>query len=146
MIAERVHFQNRNQAKHESIAEYTAKLRKPAQFCEFGAGLYGADILVCGMHCESTQKRLLSEKDLTLDKAVAITVSMETAAKDFLELQKKAVDSGIHTTSLNNAKRQAQKCYSYGKTSHDANGCRLWDKNCRRYNKPGHRVDVQIQL
>lgn len=61
VIAERFRFHNRNQSKDESISEYVAELRKLSQFCEFGGGLSDAlrDRLVCGMHCQGTQKRLL---------------------------------------------------------------------------------------
>lgn len=144
VIAERFHFHNRNQSKEESISEYVAELRRLTQFCEFGAGLSDAlrDRLVCGMHCQSTQKRLLSEKDLTLDKALTLAVSMETADKDALELQKKALDSGIHKMSINDSRKQEQKCYRCGKTSHDPNDCWFKDKTCRKCNRPRHKERV----
>lgn len=69
---------------------------------------------------------------------MAIAVSMETAARDALELQKKGVDSGIHKMSMFDAKGQEKKCYRCGKTSHDANDCWLKDKNCRKCNRTGH--------
>lgn len=91
------------------------------------------------MHCMTdwfvaciVKKRLLSEKDLTLGKALAIAVSMEAAAKDALELQKKAVNIDIRKMSMNDVKRQERKCYRCGKTSHDANNCWFKDKNCRK--------------
>ena len=40
------------------------------------------DRLVCGLHSESTQKRLLSEAGLTLTRAVEIAQSMEAAHKN----------------------------------------------------------------
>ena len=40
------------------------------------------DHLVCGLHSESIQKRLLSEADLTLAQAVEIAQSMEAADKN----------------------------------------------------------------
>ena len=45
------------------------------------------DRLVCGLHNELIQKRLLSEPDLSLAKASEIALAMEVAAKDTLELQ-----------------------------------------------------------
>ena len=140
VIAERFRFHNRNQPKDESIADYIAELRRLTQLCEFGSGLSDAlrDRLVCGMHCQSTQKRLLSEKDLTLERAVAIAVSMETATKDALELQRKAVDSDIHKMSIRDARNKEHQCYRCGKTSHSANDCWFKDKNCRKCNRPGH--------
>lgn len=73
-----------------------------------------------------------------MERALSIAVSMETAAKDALELQKKSVDSGIHKISMNRHERREQKCYRCGKASHDANDCWFKDKNCRKCNKPGH--------
>lgn len=139
VIAERFRFHNRNQSKDESIPEYMAELRKLTQFCEFGAGLSDAlrDRLVCGMHCQSTQKRLLSEKDLTLEKALATAVSMEAANRDAQVLQKKSIESGVHKMSMNDRKK-GNKCFRCGKTSHDADDCWFKDKNCRKCSKPGH--------
>ncbi|KAI7813566.1 hypothetical protein IRJ41_020631 [Triplophysa rosa] len=90
VIAERSRFHKRNQAKVESISEYMAELRRLSEHCQFGAGLTDAlrDRLVCGMHNESTQKRLLTEKDLTLERALNIAVSMETD-KDCRKCHKK---------------------------------------------------------
>lgn len=138
VIAERFRFHKRNQSKEESISEYMAELRKLSQNCDFKDGLSDAlrDRLVCGMHCSSTQKRLLSEKELDLDKALAIAISMETAAKDASELQKKTVENEVHKMSLNNVKKQ--KCYRCGKSSHNANDCWFKEKTCRKCNKQGH--------
>ena len=84
VIAERYRFHKRDQQKNESIAEYIAELRRLAEHCEFGAGLLDAlrDRLICGLHNDNIQKRLLTKKDLTLDVACEIAVSMETVAKD----------------------------------------------------------------
>ena len=68
-----------------------AELRRLAEHCEFGAGLLDAlrDRLVCGLDNESTQKRQLTKRDLTLDMAYDIAVSMETVEKDAIQLQTK---------------------------------------------------------
>ena len=68
-----------------------AELRRLAEHCDFGAGLLDAlrDRLVCGLDNESTQKRQLTKRDLTLDMAYDIAVSMETVAKDAIQLQTK---------------------------------------------------------
>uniref|UniRef100_A0AAV2LPS5 CARD domain-containing protein n=1 Tax=Knipowitschia caucasica TaxID=637954 RepID=A0AAV2LPS5_KNICA len=89
VIAERFRFHKRNQAKTETVSEYIADLRRLAEHCQFGEGLSDAlrDRFVCGLHNESTQKRLLTEERLTLRRAVDIVVSVETAARDATELQ-----------------------------------------------------------
>ena len=83
VIAERFHFHKRSQALGESIAEYLAELRRLATHCQFGGFLEEAlrDRLVCGMRHESAQKKLLTEADLTLARAVEIAQGMEAADK-----------------------------------------------------------------
>lgn len=65
IIAERFSFHKRNQGPTESIAEYTAELRRLAQNCEFGEYLNEAlrDHIVFGLKNAAIQKRLLSEAD-----------------------------------------------------------------------------------
>lgn len=62
VIAERFRFHKRNQLKTESVSEYMAELRRLAEHCQFGEGLSDAlrDRLVCGLHNEGTQRRLLT--------------------------------------------------------------------------------------
>ena len=74
VIAECFHFRRRSQTANETIAEYVAALRRAALYCDFGAFLEDAlrDRLVGGLRNEAMQKRLLSEKNLTLNKAVEL--------------------------------------------------------------------------
>lgn len=60
----RVSFHNRNQPMDENITDYIAKLHKPSQFCALSVGRSDvqSNRLACGMHTQSTQKMLLSEK------------------------------------------------------------------------------------
>ena len=89
VIAERFRFHKRDQHDGEAVSAFVADLRKLSQHCEFGTALDSSlrDRLVCGLHNESIQKRLLSEADLTFKRATEIAVAMETAAKDASELQ-----------------------------------------------------------
>ena len=79
IIAERFHFHRQNQASSESIATYVAELRRLASKCEFKAYLEEAlrDRLVCGLLCETIQRALLAEADLTLQQAIEVAQSME---------------------------------------------------------------------
>ncbi len=84
VIAERYHFHRRDQAEGESIAEYVAKLRRLSRTCEFGAEYLSEalrDRLVCGIRNGSVQKRLLTEADLTLKRAMKIAQGMEAAGE-----------------------------------------------------------------
>ena len=75
---------------------FFAELRMLAAPCEFGESLH--DQLVCGLEEEAYQKHLLSERELTLDKALQISQSMETANVNACALQ--GSESGIHQTSI----------------------------------------------
>ena len=77
--AERFRFHKR---EGESIPVYVAELRKLSEHCDFKANLSDAlrDRLVCGIKNANIQKRLLSESDLKLEKAIEIATAMELAA------------------------------------------------------------------
>ena len=81
MIARRFYFYRRDQAAEENIADYMAELRRLAAPCDFRDFLNEAlrDRLVCGLRNEGAQKRLLSEAELSLAKAITIAQSMEAA-------------------------------------------------------------------
>ena len=65
-------FHKREQLPGETIAEYVAELRRLSTYCNFGGYLNKGlrDRLVCDLRSESTQRRLLAIKDLTLKEAV----------------------------------------------------------------------------
>lgn len=89
VIAERFRFHKRHQWSDESLLTYIAELRNLATHCKFKAALNDTlrDRLVVGFRQESIQKRLLSETNLNLEKAINLAVAMETAARDAVEVQ-----------------------------------------------------------
>ena len=89
IIAERFRFHRREQAVGETIADYEAELRRLAIHCEFQEYLDQAlrDRLVCGLKSEATQKRLLSEPNLTLKRAIEVAQSMEAAERNTQQLK-----------------------------------------------------------
>ena len=88
IIAEHFRFHERNQEEGESMNMFVATMKRLAEHCEFKESLSEVirDRLVCGLRSEAIQKRLLTEKALTLDRAVEISVSMEMAAKEAHQL------------------------------------------------------------
>ena len=74
----------RRQARGESINTYVAALRSIAEHCEYGAVLNDMlrDRLVCGIHDQGIQRRLLQQTDLTFDKALEVALASEAAEKD----------------------------------------------------------------
>ncbi|MGH0157174.1 UNVERIFIED_CONTAM: hypothetical protein FKN15_033151 [Acipenser sinensis] len=148
LIAERFRFHKRNQLEGETIAVYVAELKKLSEHCQFGEGLNDAlrDRLVCGILQESTQKRLLTEANLTFKRAIELAVSMETAARDATELQT-GVKAAANVHKMSKAVKkdqiketisQAHTCYRCGRGSHIASECRFKDETCRKCNKRGH--------
>jgi hypothetical protein len=83
VIAERYRFYKRPQREGEAIASYVAELRRLAKDCDFGEYLNTAlrDQLVCGLFSETLQQ-VLTETDLTLEKAVEMAQAFETAAQE----------------------------------------------------------------
>lgn len=69
--------------------ECIAELQHLPTHCKFGAYLSEAlsDRLACGLQSESTQKRLLSEANLSLSKAIEISLSTEAAEKNTQQLK-----------------------------------------------------------
>ena len=89
VIVERFHFHRRDQAPGESISNYVAELRRLATHCDFEEYLEQAlrDRLVCGIHHGNTQKRLLSESNLTLKKAIEVACNVEAAEAQTSQLK-----------------------------------------------------------
>ena len=82
-IAEIYRFHCRRQQPGESIRDFQAQLRAQVDHCNFGDFRDKAirNQLVCGMLCETTRRRLLCEKDLTLVTCINIATAHEASAK-----------------------------------------------------------------
>ena len=137
IIAERFHFHRRSQAVGESINEYVAELRRLTTHCQFGGFLDEAlrDRLVCGLRNQAIQKKLLTEADLTLTRAVELSVGMEAAEKNAKSLK------GTET-AVNRVAPQRKPCYRCGRSSHDQKDCKFRDAECHNCGKRGHIVPV----
>ena len=88
---ERFIFNQRNQEENESIDQYVTVIRKLAQTCNFCNCLNDSllrDRLVLGIRDESTRKKLLQEKKLTLSRAIDIGRSGEKTNLRLKELKK----------------------------------------------------------
>ena len=132
VIGQRFIFHQRTQKPGEPINQFLMELRRLARTCEFGQFLEEAlrDRLVCGLNNSSIQKKLLSEKDLTLQRAVDIAMAAEMAVLQPTE----------QLTPQNEPEVMAvqQVCKYCGKQGHSQGVCRLRMRVCFRCGKKGH--------
>ena len=84
--------------------------------------------LVCGLRNEQTQKRLLSERNLTFDRAVDIAVVVETATKDAAELGQYRDSAAIHKVQpKQNRPQYRNPCFRCARKGHTSDECRSRD-------------------
>ena len=136
------------------MLEFLAVIRKLASTCEFGEFLNDAlrDRLVCGCRSEAIQKRLLSEKKLTLANAVDLAHSMETAVQQTKELrtqQKMPSASANISESVNTVTKKKKfvrksypDCTLCGKKGHSPEKCYFNKLNCHKCGQLRHSVKV----
>ena len=150
-IVQRYNFHTRNQKAGESISEYVAQLRKLSEFCDFKDTLADMlrDRLVCGCRYRRLQCKLLAEKDLTFDQALAIAKALETAKKETKDLQESSSTVPVHTVRQERrhpqrrapnqpvAKPQDPECYRCS-GKHRATECKFRETECLVCKKKGH--------
>ena len=149
VIAECFKFRHRNQRDGENVAQYMAELRRLSEHCDFKEYLSEAlrDGLVCGLMSKAIQRRLLSQKDLTLETAYDIALSEETASRRASELQasvKKTAaspDGAVQTVAPGKpqyGQGTTQSCYRCGKSGHPPDRCFYKQQKCRVCQRMGH--------
>ena len=141
-MAERFKFHSRVQKQGESVRDYLAALRKLSKHCGFKKFRMEAlcDRFVCGLSKKAIQHKLLTEDNLTLNKALNTAHSMELAASQASQLQK-ALETcqqpgDIHELSrvtgknprrkqlaMNQGKPMGKACWQCGKFNHAAWNC-----------------------
>ena len=151
IITQRYKFNTRYQRKDETIAEYVAALREISEFCDYKDQLEDMlrDRLVCGVHINAIQMRLLSETELTFEKAFKLATSIESASHDSKTLTGKQPETlPVHYTSGKKQLKQKEKfnkkkvvCTRCG-GNHMAPVCRYKQYKCKNCGKMGHLARV----
>ncbi|XP_062604323.1 uncharacterized protein K02A2.6-like [Saccostrea cucullata] len=149
VISERFKFNKRNQREGETVNEYVCELKNLSKYCEFKDFLKEAlrDRLVCGLKYEAIQKKLLSEADLTFEKAIRIATAMETAEKDTLSFTGNSTPVHYVKSKPNHWRDRKGKnpkpmvtvrqCFRCG-GKHDADTCKFKNTKCFKCDKIGH--------
>nr|XP_054599801.1 uncharacterized protein LOC129164288 [Nothobranchius furzeri] len=150
-IVQRFKFNSQVRRHEESVADYVAELRKLAQHCDYGAALPQMlrNRLVCGVNDDRMQRRLLSEVDLTFDKALTLCQAMESASKDVRDLQEILGDEvtpasrvsrsqgTVHKILMDKAQLKSLSCFRCN-GRHLGTECRFAAERCHGCGKRGH--------
>lgn len=140
----RFKFHTRVRQTGESVASYMSELRKLAEYCNFDNYLTDMlrDRLVCGIADERVQRLLLTEKDLTLDKAYTICLAEEVATRDTSVLKGEQVNEiqqkKPHISKPSTKKPNGRYCFRCGDKSHIAPKCKHINTTCSYCKKVGH--------
>ena len=142
-IVQRFKFNSRVRKPEESVRNYVAELRKLSEFCDFGDNLDDMlrDRLVCGINDRRIQTKLLSERNLTFDKALEISQATEAAVQNFESLTKPAVSAEtvhfLKKKSKYSGNKVQKSCFRCG-NKHDPNKCKYKDATCYACSRVGH--------
>ena len=140
-IVQRYKFHTRQRQPGETIAKYVSELRSLVQTCRFGTTLETMirDRLVCSMNNDHIQRRLLSETELDLKKALELALRMETAAKNVRELQgtSRAAEPQLRKDVCKVQREAINNCYRCGK-NHKPAQCPFRTTRCHNCGKVGH--------
>ena len=157
VIVQRFQFHSRTQKLGETVVTFVAELRQLSEFCEFCASLEDMlrDRLVCGIASGSTQRRLLAEPDLTLQKAQNLAQAIESADKNAKYLQGQRSPPMTAVNAVTSKRRPPRgtrarvetgrsmeiACYRCG-GRHAPRDCRFKDAVCHSCKKRGHLARV----
>jgi len=133
VIAERYKFYTRKQGSGETVTNFGKELRRLAETCAFEGFLEEVirDIFVIGLKDKNAQKKLLSEKDLTMQKAYDIAVSHEMAAERVDEMR-------VGTSASVHKVNSYDECFRCGKNNHQPDKCFYKDTKCYLCGQIGH--------
>lgn len=154
VITERYKFKGYKQRENEDIKKYVANLKKLAMLCDYGNSLEDnlRDQFVFGVSSEAIKKKLLSERELSFQRATEIAQSLEAASRDAAQMQGDQVSqsaSGINAVRDKTIEgkqasvgRETNSCYCCGRPNHIKANCRFKNYICNRCGKLGHLRSV----
>ncbi|UYV76016.1 K02A2.6-like [Cordylochernes scorpioides] len=150
IIYERSIFNQTNQETNESIEQYICRLRKLSSTCNYGAMTEEMirDRLVLGIIDKQTKRQLISDPQLTLQKAIDVCKANESANKQIENLTKNTQEEvnklNIRKKTVYQNKMKKNIPCRYCATFHEHNRqkCPAWNQTCRKCNKKNHWAKV----
>ncbi|XP_031329635.1 uncharacterized protein LOC116160551 [Photinus pyralis] len=161
-IAENFRFLQRKQHEGEKVKDYLTALQKLAITCNFGQYLKKAlrNKFVFGLRAQNIQSRLLEVKDVTIEKAIEVAISMETSHRDAAQLHNASgsvnqityknkrlnnTSKNQSTTTNTNVTNKPIVCFRCGINNHTANKCMKKNLHCTSCNAKGHVSKVCLK-
>ena len=148
-IAEQYKFWRNKQGVSQTLADYISEIRKLASTCQFPQE-YLQDALttafVLGLRDENISRKLLAEKDLTLDRAIATAQSLQIADKEAREMATQPAAT-VDAITHKRAKKFTRKpppgpCPACGSKEHWRSECPHKNATCLVCHRTGHLAKV----
>lgn len=141
IIYERFIFNSCTQLPDERFDRYLSRLRELISTCKYKTleAEMLRDRIVIGIQDSETQQRLLREKDLTLEKAITICRSSETATHQAQRMEHAQV-----VNFVNKQKRDTNyitDCKYCGR-NHKKGQCEAYGETCRKCKRKNHLARV----
>jgi len=138
---ERFVFNNCHQGPRETVDEYVTRLRSLSSTCEFGALTNDLirDRLLLGTKLDQVRPKLLSEADLTLQKALDICRSCEQTQRQLRDINNTTEKTYAVSRSASQRKVGLPNCkYCNQKHEFSKVKCPAYGKRCRNCGKQNH--------
>ena len=148
-IVSRFKFSACARRQGETVAAFVTRLRQLTEHCSYGATLEEmlCDHLVGGINDERLQRHLLSEPELTFQKAFDLAQAHESAAKYVKDLQASQSPGEVHAVSNKSpimkdaTVHDTSNCCRCG-GDHRASKCKFRESECLHCSKKGHIAKV----
>ncbi|KAG1682004.1 hypothetical protein GQR58_011414 [Nymphon striatum] len=140
-IFERHRFLSRAQKEAEPFDMFLTDLYNLSSSCNYeGVERDKAvrDRIVMGVNNASVQKHLLSEEDLTLDRAIQLCRAKEATVHYLEDMRPNTSEASAAVTRTPEIQRQALKNCKFCGLSHVYGNCPAFGKKCRRCSRKGH--------